>query len=164
MDVQADGKTRSRWDDFAVVGQLHLSLGATHLSVPMIIFATIVGYLGTGTFLSDCRDVSRCCGLRGMEERRRAEGIVTSSFSAKLGMGIGGVITGWILTGSGYVANHTQSAAALHGIELNYIWVPLLGFALSGIALMFYHVDGIEKQMQSELAEKHARENAEDGE
>lgn len=79
-------------------------------------------------------------------------------------MGIGGVITGWILTGTGYVANKTQTAGALHGIELNYIWVPLLGFALSGIALMFYHVDGIEKKMQSDLAEKHARENAEDGE
>ncbi|MGV7982874.1 MFS transporter, partial [Mycobacterium kansasii] len=53
----------------------------------------------------------------------RAEGIVTSfsSFSAKLGMGIGGVITGWILTGTGYVANKTQTAGALHGIELNYI-------------------------------------------
>lgn len=151
----------------AVVGQLLLSLGATHLSVPMIIFATIVGYLGTGyvsgliaVMLADAVDYGE------WKNGVRAEGIVTSfsSFSAKLGMGIGGVITGWILTGSGYVANHTQSAAALRGIELNYIWVPLLGFALSGIALMFYHVDGIEKQMQSELAEKHARENAEDGE
>lgn len=45
---------------------------------------------------------------------------------------------------------------------MNYIWVPLIGFALSGIALMFYHVDGIEKKMQSDLAIKHAKENAED--
>lgn len=151
----------------AVVGQLLLSLGATQLSVPMIIFATIVGYLGTGyvsgliaVMLADAVDYGE------WKNGVRAEGIVTSfsSFSAKLGMGIGGVITGWILTGSGYVANHAQSASALRGIELNYIWVPLLGFALSGIALMFYHVDGIEKQMQSDLAEKHARENAEDGE
>ncbi len=44
---------------------------------------------------------------------------------------------------------------------MNYIWVPLLGFALSAIALLFYHVDGIEKKMQSDLAAKHARENAE---
>ncbi|TGD17591.1 MFS transporter [Levilactobacillus suantsaiihabitans] len=151
----------------AVVGQLLLSLGATHLSVPMIIFATIVGYLGTGyvsgliaVMLADAVDYGE------WKNGVRAEGIVTSfsSFSAKLGMGIGGVITGWILSGTGYVANHTQTASALHGIELNYIWVPLLGFALSGIALMFYHVDGIEKQMQSDLAEKHARENDADGE
>ncbi|GEA98892.1 sodium:solute symporter [Levilactobacillus brevis] len=151
----------------AVIGQLLLSLGANNLSVPMIIFATIIGYLGTGyvsgliaVVLADAVDYGEW--INGV----RAEGIVTSfsSFSAKLGMGIGGVITGWILTGTGYVANKTQTAGALHGIELNYIWVPLLGFALSGIALMFYHVDGIEKKMQSDLAEKHARENAEDGE
>ncbi|MDM5045695.1 glycoside-pentoside-hexuronide (GPH):cation symporter [Levilactobacillus brevis] len=151
----------------AVIGQLLLSLGANNLSVPMIIFATIIGYLGTGyvsgliaVMLADAVDYGEW--INGV----RAEGIVTSfsSFSAKLGMGIGGVITGWILTGTGYVANKTQTAGALHGIELNYIWVPLLGFALSGIALMFYYVDGIEKKMQSDLAEKHARENAEDGE
>ncbi|WP_214464259.1 glycoside-pentoside-hexuronide (GPH):cation symporter [Levilactobacillus brevis] len=151
----------------AVIGQLLLSLGANNLSVPMIIFATVIGYLGTGyvsgliaVMLADAVDYGEW--INGV----RAEGIVTSfsSFSAKLGMGIGGVITGWILTGTGYVANKTQTAGALHGIELNYIWVPLLGFALSGIALMFYHVDGIEKKMQSDLAEKHARENAEDGE
>ncbi|MGN1291331.1 MAG: glycoside-pentoside-hexuronide (GPH):cation symporter [Levilactobacillus brevis] len=151
----------------AVIGQLLLSLGANNLSVPMIIFATVIGYLGTGyvsgliaVMLADAVDYGEW--INGV----RAEGIVTSfsSFSAKLGMGIGGVITGWILTGTGYVANKTQTAGALHGIELNYIWVPLLGFALSGIALMFYHVDGIEKEMQSDLAEKHARENAEDGE
>ncbi|WP_369956610.1 glycoside-pentoside-hexuronide (GPH):cation symporter [Levilactobacillus brevis] len=151
----------------AVIGQLLLSLGANNLSVPMIIFATIIGYLGTGyvsgliaVMLADAVDYGEW--INGV----RAEGIVTSfsSFSAKLGMGIGGVITGWILTGTGYVANKTQTAGALHGIELNYIWVPLLGFALSGIALMFYHVDGIEKKMQSDLAEKHARENSEDGE
>ncbi|MCT3568689.1 glycoside-pentoside-hexuronide (GPH):cation symporter [Levilactobacillus brevis] len=151
----------------AVIGQLLLSLGANNLSVPMIIFATIIGYLGTGyvsgliaVMLADAVDYGEW--INGV----RAEGIVTSfsSFSAKLEMGISGVITGWILTGTGYVANKTQTAGALHGIELNYIWVPLLGFALSGIALMFYHVDGIEKKMQSDLAEKHARENAEDGE
>lgn len=149
----------------AVVGQLLLSLGANNLSVPMIIVATIVGYLGTGyvsgliaVMLADAVDYGE------WKNGVRAEGIVTSfsSFSAKLGMGIGGVITGWILSATGYVANQTQTAGALHGIELNYIWVPLLGFALSGIALMFYHVDGIEKKMQSDLAEKHARENAED--
>lgn len=149
----------------AIAGQLLLSVGATHLSVPMIIFATIVGYLGTGyvsgliaVMLADAVDYGE------WKNGVRAEGIVTSfsSFSAKLGMGIGGVITGWILSITHYVANQNQSAAALHGIELNYIWVPLLGFGLSAIALLFYHVDGIEKKMQSDLAAKHAKENADD--
>ncbi len=148
----------------ACVGQLLLDLGASHLSVGMIVFATIVGYLGTGyvsgliaVMLADAVDYGE------WKNGIRAEGIVTSfsSFSAKLGMGIGGAITGAILSSTGYVANHAQSASALHGIEMNYIWVPLLGFALSAIALLFYHVDGIEKKMQSDLAAKHAKENAE---
>jgi len=148
----------------ACVGQLLLDLGASHLSVGMIVFATIVGYLGTGyvsgliaVMLADAVDYGE------WKNGVRAEGIVTSfsSFSAKLGMGIGGAITGAIRSSTGYVANHAQSASALHGIEMNYIWVPLLGFALSAIALLFYHVDGIEKKMQSDLAAKHARENAE---
>ncbi|BAP86426.1 putative xylose-proton symporter [Paucilactobacillus hokkaidonensis JCM 18461] len=151
----------------AVAGQLLLSVGAGHLSIPIIIVATIIGYLGTGyvsgliaVMLADAVDYGE------WKNGVRAEGIVTSfsSFSAKFGMGIGGVITGWILSGTGYVANHAQDATALHGIELNYIWVPLIGFALSGIALAFYHVDGIEKQMLSDLAVKHAKENEEDAE
>lgn len=148
----------------ACVGQLLLSLGASHLSVGMIVFATIVGYLGTGyvsgliaVMLADAVDYGE------WKNGIRAEGIVTSfsSFSAKLGMGIGGAITGAILASSGYVANHAQTATALRGIEMNYIWVPLLGFGLSAIALLFYHVDGIEKKMLSDLAAKHAKENAE---
>ncbi|WP_083224335.1 MFS transporter [Secundilactobacillus paracollinoides] len=147
----------------ACVGQLLLSWGASSLNVPIIVVATIVGYMGTGyvsgliaVMLADAVDYGE------WKNGVRAEGIVTSfsSFSAKLGMGFGGVITGWILTGTGYVANHAQTGAALHGIELNYIWVPLLGFALSGISLLFYHVDSIEKKMQSDLTAKHAKENA----
>ncbi|MCY9806147.1 MFS transporter [Lentilactobacillus senioris] len=149
----------------ACAGQVLLNIGADHLSTGTIIFATVIGYLGTGfvsgliaVMLADAVDYGEW--VNGV----RAEGIVTSfsSFSAKLGMGIGGVITGWILSASGYIANKSQTGAALHGIELNYIWVPLIGFGLSAIALMFYHVDGIEKTMQADLAEKHAAENAED--
>ncbi|KRL55721.1 transporter, major facilitator family protein [Paucilactobacillus oligofermentans DSM 15707 = LMG 22743] len=149
----------------ACVGQLLLGLGAAHLSVPIIIGATLVGYIGTG-FVSGLIAVMLADAVDYGEWKNgvRAEGIVTSfsSFSAKLGMGFGGVITGWILSATGYAANHAQNATALHGIELNYIWVPLIGFALSGLALAFYKVDGIEKQMLSDLSVKHERENAED--
>lgn len=149
----------------AVIGQLLLSVGATHLSVGMIIFATLVGYMGTG-FVSGLIAVMLADAVDYGEWKNgvRAEGIVTSfsSFSAKLGMGIGGAITGWILSATGYVANHTQDATALHGIEMNYIWVPLIGFGLSAVSLAFYKVDKVEKQMLNDLAIKHARENAED--
>jgi GPH family glycoside/pentoside/hexuronide:cation symporter len=149
----------------AIVEQLLLNVGAHNMSVSIIVIATIIGYLGTGyvsgliaVMLADAVDYGEW--ISGV----RAEGIVTSfsSFSAKLGMGIGGVITGWILSTTGYVANQAQSATALRGIETNYIWVPIIGFALSAISLLFYRVDGLEDKMQSDLSIKHAKENEQD--
>lgn len=149
----------------AIVGQLILSVGAHALSVPIIVVATIVGYLGTG-FVSGLIAVMLADSVDYGEWKNgvRAEGIVTSfsSFSAKLGMGIGGAITGAILSMGGYVANASQSAGALKAIEANYIWVPIIGFGLSAIALIFYKVDNVETKMQNDLELKHSKENSEE--
>lgn len=149
----------------AIVGQLILSIGASQLSVAVIIVATLVGYLGTG-FVSGLIAVMLADSVDYGEWKNgvRAEGIVTSfsSFSAKLGMGIGGAVTGMILSAGGYVANATQTATALRAIEQNYIWVPIIGFGLSAIALLFYKVDGVEDKMQADLAAKHQKENEEE--
>ncbi|AEB07817.1 sugar (Glycoside-Pentoside-Hexuronide) transporter [Coriobacterium glomerans PW2] len=145
----------------AIAGQLILSIGAHSLSVPIIVIATVVGYLGTG-FVSGLIAVMLADSVDYGEWKNgvRAEGIVTSfsSFSAKLGMGIGGAVTGAILSMGGYIANATQSSGALSAIEANYIWVPIVGFALSVIALLFYRVDSIEERMQHDLEVKHAHE------
>ena len=146
----------------AIVGQLVLSIGASQLSVSIIIIATVIGYLGTG-FVSGLIAVMLADSVDYGEWKNgvRAEGIVTSfsSFSAKLGMGIGGAVTGLILSAGGYVANTAQTATALRAIEQNYIWVPIIGFGLSAIALLFYKVDGVEDKMQADLSAKHAEEN-----
>lgn len=148
----------------AILGQIILSFGANALSVPVIIIATLIGYLGTG-FVSGLIAVMLADSVDYGEWKNgvRAEGIVTSfsSFSAKLGMGIGGAITGVILSAGGYVANTVQTATALRAIEANYIWVPIIGFGLSALALLFYKVDGVEKEMQTGLAAKRAKEDAE---
>nr|SFZ88733.1 Xyloside transporter XynT [Loigolactobacillus rennini] len=148
----------------AILGQIILSFGANALSVPVIIIATLIGYLGTG-FVSGLIAVMLADSVDYGEWKNgvRAEGIVTSfsSFSAKLGMGIGGAITGVILSAGGYVANTVQTATALRAIEANYIWVPIIGFGLSALALLFYKVDGVEKEMQTDLAAKRAKEDAE---
>ncbi|WP_080290521.1 MFS transporter [Oenococcus oeni] len=149
----------------AIAGQLILDVGAHSLNVLIIIIGTVVGYLGTG-FVSGLIAVMLADAVDYGEWKNgvRAEGMVTSfsSFSAKLGMGFGGVITGFILTAGGYVANHTQTAQSLNAIEANYVWVPIIGFGLSAIALLFYRVDHIEGKMQSDLQAKHEKENKED--
>ena len=142
----------------AIVGQFILAIGARQLNVPVILFATIIGYLGTG-FVSGLIAVMLADSVDYGEWKNgvRAEGLVTSfsGFSAKLGMGLGGALTGFILSAGGYVANANQSPAALSAIEQNFIWVPVIGFALSAVALMFYKVDGIEDKMQADLDERH---------
>lgn len=149
----------------AILGQLLMAIGAKTLNVWVIVAANIVVNLGTGlvsgliaVMLADSVDYGE------WKNGVRAEGIVTSfsSFSAKFGMGIGGAITGWILNAGGYVANHAQTASSLNAITANYVWVPIIGFALSAIALIFYKVDSFEGQMQSDLRKKHLRENAGD--
>lgn len=149
----------------AIVGQFVMYLGSKTLNVGIIIAANIIVNLGTG-LVSGLIAVMLADAVDYGEWRNgvRAEGIVTSfsSFSAKFGMGIGGAITGWILNWGGYVANHTQSASALNAISINYVWVPMVGFALSALALLFYKVDSFEGQMQADLRAKHARENQED--
>lgn len=146
----------------AILGQLIMYAGSKMMSVGVIIAANIIVNLGTGlvsgliaVMLADAVDYGE------WKNGVRAEGIVTSfsSFSAKFGMGIGGAITGALLSAGGYVANHSQSASALQAISTNYIWVPLIGFLLSAVALMFYKVDSIEDQMLADLTAKHAREN-----
>lgn len=146
----------------AIIGQLIMYVGSKTLSVETIIAANIIVNLGTGlvsgliaVMLADAVDYGE------WKNGVRAEGIVTSfsSFSAKFGMGLGGAITGAILTAGGYIANHSQSASALQAITMNYVWVPLIGFALSAIALIFYKVDSFEEQMQADLQAKHQTEN-----
>ena len=149
----------------AIAGQFVMYVGSKTLNVGIIIAANIIVNLGTG-LVSGLIAVMLADAVDYGEWRNgvRAEGIVTSfsSFSAKFGMGIGGAITGWILNWGGYVANHAQSASALNAISINYVWVPMVGFALSALALLFYKVDSFEGQMQADLRAKHARENQED--
>lgn len=146
----------------AAVGQIVLGVGSNSLNVPIIVVGTIIGYIGTG-FVSGLIAVMLADSVDYGEWKNgvRAEGIVTSfsSFSAKLGMGFGGAISGIILSAGGYIANHAQTPTALKAIEMNYVWVPLIGFALSAIALMFYKVDKFEGTMQAELNERHLIEN-----
>lgn len=60
----------------------------------------------------------------------------------------------------GYVANQTQTQSALNAITWNYVWIPIMGFGLSAIALLFYHVDSFQDKMEADLRAKHAREEA----
>ncbi|AEJ23762.1 Na+/xyloside symporter related transporter [Weissella koreensis KACC 15510] len=138
-------------------------------NVPMILFGMLVYYISYGlvgaliaVMLSDAVDFGE------WKNGIRAEGFVTSfsSFSAKLGMGLGSMLLSAVLAGGGYVAANAgssagQTASALDAIRLGFIWIPLIGYVASGLVLLFNNVDKLEPQMVSDLENKHQREAAE---
>ena len=95
--------------------------------------------------------------------RRRATGFVFAGvvFALKAGLGIGGAILGFLLSGFGYVsgAGTVQSESAIHGIVLSSSIIPALTFFVGVVALWFYPITKkYNEQIQAELAER--RKNA----
>lgn len=88
---------------------------------------------------------------------RRATGIVFSAatFGQKFGWGIGGAITGWLLTIFNYVPNADQSPEALLGIKLMLSIIPGILMILSVGLLFFYDLsEPFMEKVQADLAER----------
>ena len=94
---------------------------------------------------------------------RRATGFVFAGVvvALKAGLGIGGAILGFLLSGCGYGsgAGIAQSESAIHGIVLSSSIIPALTFFVGVVALWFYPITKkYNEQIQAELAER--RKNA----
>lgn len=93
---------------------------------------------------------------------RRATGFVFAGvvFALKAGLGIGGAILGFLLSGFGYVsgAGAVQSQSAIHGILLSSSLIPAATFFVGVIALCFYPITKTyNEKMQAELSERRAK-------
>lgn len=90
---------------------------------------------------------------------RRATGFVFAGvvFALKAGLGIGGAILGFLLSGFGYVsgAGTAQTESAIHGIILSSSLMPAATFFIGVIALYFYPITkAYNEEMQAELTER----------
>lgn len=90
---------------------------------------------------------------------RRATGFVFAGvvFALKAGLGIGGAILGFLLSGFGYVsgAGTAQTESAIHGIILSSSLIPAATFSIGVIALYFYPITkAYNEKMQAELTER----------
>lgn len=90
---------------------------------------------------------------------RRATGFVFAGvvFALKAGLGIGGAILGFLLSGFGYVsgAGTAQTESAIHGIILSSSLIPAATFFIGVIALYFYPItEAYNEEMQAELTER----------
>ena len=93
---------------------------------------------------------------------RRATGFVFAGvvFALKAGLGIGGAILGFRLSGFGYVSGigAEQSDMAIMGIVLSSSLIPALIFGMGVAALCFYPITKkYNAQMQAELADRRSK-------
>jgi len=88
---------------------------------------------------------------------RRATGMTFSAttFGLKMGLSIGGALTGWLLSYYGYIANQPQTEFTLKGIRWMMSIIPAIPFFI-GVAILFlYKIDKhTEIQMTEELVER----------
>ena len=67
-------------------------------------------------------------------------GNAASSFTMKIGSGIGTAALGWILAAGSFDADPT-SAAAIASLNWSYIWVPVIASAVGCVCLFFFDLD-----------------------
>ena len=93
---------------------------------------------------------------------RRATGFVFSGvvFALKAGLGVGGAVLGFLLSGFGYVSGSQveQSDTAIQGIILSSSLIPAAFFFIGVIALFFYPISKeYNEKMQAELSARRNR-------
>jgi len=145
----------------SVISQFVLYAGVASGSTALLFTGWIAGIITSGaamampfSLLSDSVDYGE------WKTGVRAAGLLTAlgaAFCLKAGSGLGGALPAWILGATGYVANSPQSATALRGIEIGFIWLPALFYLLSALPVIFYRkYERMEPQIHAELDARRA--------
>ncbi len=143
-----------------IIFSILMGVAASVGSVALLVFATVMKNLSTGALsipvgilAADAVDYGEYL------TNKRIEGIGTSviTFSQKVASGLAQGCLGWILALTGYVANQTQSAETLMGINMLFAYVPAIVFVI--VFILFktvYHYDEEEEQVLAELDRRKA--------
>ena len=143
-----------------VIGQLIVYFGVRHdNSLAWIAAGWIFGFLASGvamampfSVLADSVDFGE------WKTGIRAPGFLTAigaAFCLKAGSGLGGFLPARIMEHYGYVAKVEQTARSLSGIELSFVWLPAVFFALSILPVLFYKkYELLEPQIHADLEKR----------
>jgi sugar (glycoside-pentoside-hexuronide) transporter len=145
----------------SALSQVILYFGVPSSSEPIVLAGWIAGFLTSGvamampfSVLSDSVDYGE------WKSGIRAVGLLTAigaAFCLKAGSGLGGALPAWILARYAYVPNVEQTPTSLLGIQLSFIWLPALCYALAVIPVLFYHrYERLEPQIRQDLEQRRA--------
>ena len=134
-------------------------------NVPMLFIGNVVALVAMGAafsisfvMIADTVEYSRS------ELRIDEPGILSSvpMVGAKLGMGFGGLISGWLLSWGGFQASaKIQGGKALMAISTSFVWLPIiLALLIVGILYVFYQLD--EDEITSAKAVKESADKLDD--
>lgn len=139
-------------------------------SIPLLFAGNVIALVAMGAafsisfvMIADTVEYSRS------ELRIDEPGILSSvpMVGAKLGMGFGGLVSGWLLSWGGFQATaKVQGAKAITAISTSFVWLPIiLAVIIVGILYIFYKLDEDEitsakAVKDKEVANKKANENA----
>ncbi|MGN1141729.1 MAG: MFS transporter [Oliverpabstia sp.] len=134
----------------AIASALH---NVPALAVAMIAKNLAVGPLSipVGILAADAVDYGE------YKTNKRIEGMGTAviSFSQKVSSGLAAGCVGWVLGITGYVANQTQTAAAVQGINAMFCYMPAIAMVFVLILFkIFYHYDEEEEVVLKTLADR----------
>lgn len=143
----------------AALSNILLHFAASNVTLVIIFY--VLGSVGSGVacsmpfaMLSDAVDYGQ------WKTGIRASGFLTSigsAFCIKAGSGIGGFLPAQIMGAFGYVANKTQTATSLFGIEFSFVWLPAILFIVACIPMIIYgKYENNENKIKQELIERGA--------
>jgi GPH family glycoside/pentoside/hexuronide:cation symporter len=127
------------------------SFMATLIAGPIVTLGTIPMMAMGGVLLNNTVEYGEW--LRGHRLVGMANSV--SSFSTKIGTGVGGALVGWVLAAGAYDGTAAaQLPSALNAIIALAIWLPGIFMALIYLGLRFYDLDAKYPQIIADLAER----------
>ncbi len=127
----------------SALAQVLLWSGVGSGSLALIMSGWTAGFLASGVAMA--MPFSLLSGSVDYGEWKsgvRAAGLLTAigaAFCLKAGSGLGGALPALVLDRFHYVPNVQQTAHALLGIQLSFIWLPAVCYALALVPVLFYH-------------------------
>lgn len=135
-----------------------IGFSATIQSIPLMVVMTVIKNFSIGALSVPVGILSADAVDYGeylTNKRIEGMGNAVITFGQKMATGLAAGILGWVLQLTGYVANQTQTATAIIGINVLYCYLPAILYIIIIAAFrLIYRYDEEEEDVLKELARR----------